>query len=91
VAVAIGRQAMWGMLHTVLRPTPDDKGWAQGQNGMISSPKTNAPDGRKQLLIRVGKDCRMDQLSSLNVLVQWHGFQPTASGFVPLSIAEFGL
>jgi hypothetical protein len=25
------------------------------------------------------------------VLVQWHGFQPNASGFVPLSIAEFGL
>ena len=21
----------------------------------------------------------------------WHGFQPTASGFVPLSIAEFSL
>jgi len=26
-----------------------------------------------------------------NVLVQWHGFQPHASGFVPLSIAEFSL
>jgi hypothetical protein len=26
-----------------------------------------------------------------NVLVQWHGFQPNASGFVPLSIAEFSL
>jgi hypothetical protein len=25
------------------------------------------------------------------VLVQWHGFQPYASGFVPLSIAEFSL
>jgi len=25
------------------------------------------------------------------VLVQWHGFQPHASGFVPLSMAEFGL
>jgi hypothetical protein len=25
------------------------------------------------------------------VLVQWHGLQPTASGFVPLSIAEFSL
>jgi hypothetical protein len=24
-------------------------------------------------------------------LVQWHGFQPYASGFVPLSIAEFSL
>jgi hypothetical protein len=26
-----------------------------------------------------------------NVLVQWHGFQPYASGFVPLSMAEFNL
>jgi len=25
------------------------------------------------------------------VLVQWHGFQPNASGFVPLSIAELSL
>jgi hypothetical protein len=25
------------------------------------------------------------------VLVQWHGFQPYASGFVPLSMAEFSL
>src|ERR671931_781077 len=28
---------------------------------------------------------------AFNVLVQWHGFQPTASGFVPLSMAEFSL
>ena len=28
---------------------------------------------------------------AFNVLAQWHGFQPTASGFVPLSIAEFSL
>jgi hypothetical protein len=26
-----------------------------------------------------------------NVLVQWHGLRPNASGFVPLSIAEFSL
>jgi hypothetical protein len=25
------------------------------------------------------------------VLVQWHGFQPYASGFVPLSMADFSL
>jgi len=25
------------------------------------------------------------------VLVQWHGLQPYASGFVPLSIAELSL
>jgi len=25
------------------------------------------------------------------VLVQWHGFQPNASGFVPLSMAEVSL
>jgi hypothetical protein len=30
-------------------------------------------------------------MAAFNILVQWHGFQPTASGFVPLSIAEFSL
>ena len=30
-------------------------------------------------------------MAAFNVLVQWHGFQPTASGFLPLSIAEFSL
>jgi len=30
-------------------------------------------------------------MAAFNGLVQWHGFQPTASGFVPLSIAEFSL
>ena len=30
-------------------------------------------------------------MAAFNVLVQWHGFQPYASGVVPLSIAEFGL
>jgi hypothetical protein len=30
-------------------------------------------------------------MAAFNVLVQWHGLQPTASGFVPLSIAEFSL
>jgi len=30
-------------------------------------------------------------MAVFNVLVQWHGFQPHASGFVPLSMAEFGL
>src|SRR6516165_1661019 len=30
-------------------------------------------------------------MAAFNVLVQWHGCQPTASGFVPLSIAEFSL
>src|SRR5438105_10220381 len=29
--------------------------------------------------------------AAFNVLVQGHGFQPNASGFVPLSIAEFSL
>jgi hypothetical protein len=28
-------------------------------------------------------------LAAFNVLVQWHGFQPYASGFVPVSMAEF--
>jgi hypothetical protein len=30
-------------------------------------------------------------LAAFNGLVQWQGFPPSASGFVPLSIAEFGL
>jgi len=30
-------------------------------------------------------------MAAFNLLVQWHGLLPNASGFVPLSIAEFGL
>ena len=30
-------------------------------------------------------------MAAFNVLVQWHGLRPDASGFVPLSIAEFRL
>jgi hypothetical protein len=30
-------------------------------------------------------------MAAFNVLVRWHGFLPDASGFVPLSIAEFSL
>ncbi len=30
-------------------------------------------------------------MAAFNVLVQWHGLRPTASGFVPLSISEFSL
>ena len=30
-------------------------------------------------------------MAAFHVLVQWHGFQPNASGFVPLSMAEFSL
>jgi hypothetical protein len=30
-------------------------------------------------------------MAAFNGLVQWHGFRPHASGFVPLSIAEFSL
>jgi hypothetical protein len=30
-------------------------------------------------------------MAAFHVLVQWQGFQPYASGFVPLSIAEFSL
>ena len=30
-------------------------------------------------------------MAAFTVLVQWHGIQPTASGVVPLSIAEFSL
>jgi hypothetical protein len=30
-------------------------------------------------------------MAAFNVLVRWHGLRPNASGFVPLSIAEFSL
>ena len=30
-------------------------------------------------------------MAAFNVLVQWHGFEPYASGFVPLSMAELSL
>ena len=30
-------------------------------------------------------------IAAFTVLVQWQGFQPSASGFVPLSMAEFRL
>jgi len=30
-------------------------------------------------------------MAAFTVLVQWHGLQPNASGFVPLSIAELSL
>jgi hypothetical protein len=30
-------------------------------------------------------------MALFNVLVQWHGLQPTDDGFVHLSIAEFSL
>ena len=30
-------------------------------------------------------------MAAFNILVQWHGLQPNASGLVPLSIAEFSL
>jgi hypothetical protein len=30
-------------------------------------------------------------MAAFTILVQWHGFQPSASGLVRLSMAEFGL
>jgi hypothetical protein len=30
-------------------------------------------------------------MAAFTILVQWYGCQPNASGFVPLSIAEFSL
>jgi hypothetical protein len=35
--------------------------------------------------------CHGTDMAAFNVLVQWRGFQPHASGFVSLSIAEFHL
>jgi len=30
-------------------------------------------------------------MAAFNVVVQWHALRATASGFVPLSVAEFSL
>jgi hypothetical protein len=30
-------------------------------------------------------------MAAFNILVRWHGLQPNASGFVPLSITELSL
>ena len=30
-------------------------------------------------------------MAAFNILAQWHGFRPNASGFIPLSIAELSL
>jgi hypothetical protein len=35
--------------------------------------------------------CLAFTMAAFNLLVQWHGFQPHAYGFVPLSMAEFSL
>jgi hypothetical protein len=43
---------------------------------------------RGRAYFQAGLACTM---AAFNVLVQWHGFQPNASGFVPLSMAECGL
>jgi hypothetical protein len=48
----------------------------------------------KRVMHRVGAYCQARlacTMAACNVLVQWHGFQPTAAGFVPLSIAAFSL
>jgi hypothetical protein len=48
----------------------------------------------KKVMHRVWAYCQARlafTMAAFNVLVQWHGFQPNASGFVPLSIADFGL
>ena len=48
----------------------------------------------KRVMHRVGASFharRAYTMAAFKVLVQWHGFQPYASGFVPLSMAEFGL
>jgi hypothetical protein len=40
----------------------------------------------------LGRQARLAfTMAAFNVLVQWHGLLPNASGFVPLSIAEFSL
>jgi len=48
----------------------------------------------KEVMHRGGAYCQARlafTMAAFNVLVRWHGFQRNASGFVPLSIAEFSL
>jgi hypothetical protein len=48
----------------------------------------------KQAMHRVWASCHARlafTLAAFNGLVPWHGFQPNAAGFVPLSIAELSL
>jgi len=48
----------------------------------------------KQVMHRGGayfQACLAFTMAAFNVLVQWHGLRPYASGFVPHSIAEFSL
>ena len=48
----------------------------------------------KTVMPRVWESCQARlafTMAAFHVLVQWHGFQPHASGFVPLSMAEFSL
>jgi hypothetical protein len=48
----------------------------------------------KKVMHRVWASCHARlafTMAAFNMLVQWHGLAPNASGFVPLSIAEFRL
>jgi NAD(P)H-binding len=48
----------------------------------------------KKVMHRVWEYCHARlacTMAAFHLLVQWHSFQPTASGFVPLSMAEFRL
>ena len=48
----------------------------------------------KKVMHRVWEYCHARlafTMAAFNVLVQWHGLRPNASGFVPLSMAEFSL
>ena len=48
----------------------------------------------KRIMHRVWASCHARlafTMATCHVLVQWHGFQPHASGFVPLSMAELSL
>jgi hypothetical protein len=58
-------------------------------DGVIRGPWAAA--GACFTLYRVRGTLPAFTMAAFNVLVQWHGFQPYASGFVPLSMAEFSL
>ena len=48
--------------------------------------------GRRQFRhVTILQDYLAFNMAAFNVLVQWHGFRPNASGFVPLSMVEFSL
>ena len=62
-----------------------------GSNGAITRRISRIVSAEKRRAEESGVVGLAFTMAVFNVLVQWHGLQPYASGFVPLSIAEFSL